>query len=602
MTHVRLTGINGRLFSNLSGKIKNVETVYFITICLLLIVCCGVIAFLVYRIYSLRAEKQRLVQSLGMYDLSREKLEQQLNFILQLTHDFTEARDERQIIETLISKSMELSGAIGGSFVPLDDNGQPQAAIRKGEFPFSIPDAWLEYLATPAVREKCQNCANHKAFDQHCPLLQGPFSDILGLFCFPLRYGERELGVLNIYLSDTTRLDRDVQSFIQSIAEATALALEGERLRQREITTLSQVNQVRQKQDLEPAIIASLDNLQNALNAEFSTFILDIAEEASFANQLKSKKAFAIGNLTTENFFKIENFLEQHRQRCQETVFSKIEVTQSGLSWLGILIPYENHGKRSWLILAAAQPDSFSQRRILLAQSIADKLVFLIQNTDSLAGIEYRILMEERTRLAREIHDGLAQTLGFLKLQIAQMIGHLDRNDMDRLRASMRTCYDTLAVAYQDVRLAIDGLRVSPHGEGGYKLGNWLAQIAEEYTEQPFELRIHFEENLQDLPPEIHAQLIRIVQEALSNIRKHAQASLVWIACTQKNNDFFLEIRDDGIGFTPEDVPKPSRYGLKGMRERSELVGADFQIISRPGEGTTIRVRIPLEEQDWMEV
>ena len=97
-----------------------------------------------------------------------------------------------------------------------------------------------------------------------------------------------------------------------------------------------------------------------------------------------------------------------------------------------------------------------------------------------------------------------------------------------------------------------------------------------------------------DLPPEVHAQLIRIVQESLSNIRKHAQAKQVWFTCQQHEQDLILEIRDDGRGFDPEDVPLVSKHGLQGMRERAELIGADFQVESRPGEGASVRIRLPL--------
>jgi signal transduction histidine kinase len=100
-------------------------------------------------------------------------------------------------------------------------------------------------------------------------------------------------------------------------------------------------------------------------------------------------------------------------------------------------------------------------------------------------------------------------------------------------------------------------------------------------------------ESSPDLPQEVHAQLIRIFQEALSNIRKHANATQVWISYQQENQSILFEIQDDGDGFSPEDVTGTSRHGLRGMRERAELIGADFQVISRPSEGTIVRIRLP---------
>jgi two-component system nitrate/nitrite sensor histidine kinase NarX len=98
----------------------------------------------------------------------------------------------------------------------------------------------------------------------------------------------------------------------------------------------------------------------------------------------------------------------------------------------------------------------------------------------------------------------------------------------------------------------------------------------------------------EDLPPEFQVQLIRIVQEALSNVRKHACASQAWVSYHQNGQDFIIEVRDNGCGFSLEEIPSVSRYGLQGMRERSELIGADFQVISKINEGTQVRIRVPI--------
>ena len=88
------------------------------------------------------------------------------------------------------------------------------------------------------------------------------------------------------------------------------------------------------------------------------------------------------------------------------------------------------------------------------------------------------------------------------------------------------------------------------------------------------------------------------MQEALGNIRKHSGARTAKIGWESDDYRLTLSITDDGIGFDPEDVPPISRHGLQTMRERSELLGADFQIVSRPGRGAVLSVRIPLQELD----
>ena len=168
----------------------------------------------------------------------------------------------------------------------------------------------------------------------------------------------------------------------------------------------------------------------------------------------------------------------------------------------------------------------------------------------------------------------------------------LAAEDTDRLQESLATTYEVLSDAYVDVRQAIDGLRISPNGEG---LSAWLQETSIEFEENSG-LPVKLSEIPADvnLPPEVQVQLIRIVQEALSNVRKHACATQAWITCRKVRGDFVIEIRDDGCGFSPDEIPGVSKYGLQGMRERSELIGADFQVFSKPGEGTTVSIRIPI--------
>ena len=241
-------------------------------------------------------------------------------------------------------------------------------------------------------------------------------------------------------------------------------------------------------------------------------------------------------------------------------------------------------------------PQKFNNRHLTLLQTLAGQASLVVRNSELISEIELNSIMAERTRLAREIHDGLAQTLGFLKLQSVQMSNLLATNDLERLQESLNTTYRVLSDAYQDVRQAIDGLRISPNGEG---LSVWLKATCIEFEENTG-LPVELDELTpgDSLPAEVQVQLIRIVQEALNNVRKHSKANHARISCRKIGEDLLVEVHDDGKGFSPEEVPNVSRYGLQGMQERSDLIGADFQIISLPGEGTTVRIRLPISIGD----
>jgi len=214
----------------------------------------------------------------------------------------------------------------------------------------------------------------------------------------------------------------------------------------------------------------------------------------------------------------------------------------------------------------------------------------LVHAQRAISRVEFRAVVDERSRLAREIHDGLAQTLAFMKMETARMQSQLAEGELEGLAGRLRGLSETLADAYLDARLAIDSLRQVPQA----CIAEWLRTAAEDFRTATG-LAVTVEVNPPDRPlsPEITAQAARIVQEAFSNIRKHAAAGKVAVNAGMRAGDYVIEIGDDGRGFAPLTSGEHMHYGLRGMRERADQAGADFQVISRPGQGTTVRLAFP---------
>jgi len=550
-----------------------------------------VLAYLVAeRFLLLVDQRSQMQQRVELAERFVAEASQRLDAIFRLSQKFVEASDENEIVELVLRLAVDMVGASGASYVPLDERGQPLAAISHGELPFPVVNDWVEYLATPAVRGRCKTCESHGSLNtsQTCPLLKGPFSDAIGLYCLPLRSGEREFGVLNLYMPNQEKLDTEAQAFLRALMDETALALDGVRLRRRELAALRQMQAVREKMDLEALLTSLLEDVHQSLESDFAMLV--VREVNGSLSRVR------VGELPSPTQPFLEGVMQGVMASAEPVMLGDVAgdpPSEPGAkSILAAPLIASDGTVIGVLLVGNRRIEGFQQRQLALLQTVAGQVVLIVQNANLMAELEYKTLIQERTRLAREIHDGLAQTLGFLKLQVAQMQNYLERNEIERLHKSVDLCYATLSDAYQDVRQAIDGLRIGPSGNS---LQGWLEQTIEEFQEIS-ELAVDLDEmDVQtELPPEIHAQLIRIVQEALSNIRKHAQAENVWINCREFEGDLWLEIRDDGVGFSPEDVPKPSRHGLKGMRERAELIGADFQVISCNQEGTTIRLRLPL--------
>ncbi len=206
--------------------------------------------------------------------------------------------------------------------------------------------------------------------------------------------------------------------------------------------------------------------------------------------------------------------------------------------------------------------------------------------------IEARAILDERARLAREIHDGLAQTLAFLKIEVGRAEKFLAQGKPESAAGILNDTSRTLSDAYLDARQAIEGLRRIPDD----RLESWLRQVAEDF-EALTGLCVDVDlSSLPAIPLNVQVQMIRIVQEALTNVRKHAQAKQVKISAWEREGDAFIEVRDDGLGFAPANPIAAARFGLRGMRERAEIVGADLQVASQPGKGVTVRLRLPITE------
>jgi two-component system nitrate/nitrite sensor histidine kinase NarX len=171
---------------------------------------------------------------------------------------------------------------------------------------------------------------------------------------------------------------------------------------------------------------------------------------------------------------------------------------------------------------------------------------------------------------------------------------YVSKGEVDAVARTLQACHQTLSDAYLDARQAIDNLRHVPDES----LSDWLQSTAADFqllTDMRVDVsNVHLDRSFH---PKIKAQLIRIVQEALTNVRKHAQSCAVTISAFERDREVIFEVRDNGRGFSPEGAPTTSQYGLRSMRERAESIDADFQIVSAPGAGTTVRLRIPIREK-----
>jgi signal transduction histidine kinase len=209
--------------------------------------------------------------------------------------------------------------------------------------------------------------------------------------------------------------------------------------------------------------------------------------------------------------------------------------------------------------------------------------------------LKQRAIREERERISRELHDGLAQLLGYVNAKAMAIRLMLKKDQTANAESHLLQLEDASRRTFVDVREAILGLRMN----GQHELG--FGASIEEYSKQfsklsdlPVEVRI--DETLvgTQFDTEVELQLMRIVQEALTNIRKHASAKHAKISLAPRGDGLLLEVQDDGIGFDHGNEPGENlqHFGLSMMQERAEAIGAELAIETELGSGTRIEIHM----------
>jgi signal transduction histidine kinase len=199
----------------------------------------------------------------------------------------------------------------------------------------------------------------------------------------------------------------------------------------------------------------------------------------------------------------------------------------------------------------------------------------------------------ERSRLAREIHDGLAQDLWYAKLKQGRVVQAPELEDATRTTG--KEVLSALDAALADARQAVMALRVDPVASGS-SLAEVLRTYVDDFGDR-FGIRAEFavDGEVPRLSARTEAEVLRIVQEALNNVRRHADATLVRVHLDCTDGGIRATVGDNGKGFDTAARP-PDRFGLRGMAERAELIGAVLAIDSRPADGTRVVIDIPLPE------
>jgi len=243
------------------------------------------------------------------------------------------------------------------------------------------------------------------------------------------------------------------------------------------------------------------------------------------------------------------------------------------------------------------EPREFSTADRHMLETLGRHLGLAIENQRLIAREKEMAISEERNLLAQELHDSIAQSLAFLNMQAQMLNGSLDRGESAQARAELEQIRTGIQASYDDVRELLVHFRTrAAHSDLETAIEKTLHQL-----ESQTGIHTQFTRSGAALPlsPEAEVQALHIVQEALSNVRKHADARHVSVDM-ERGPMFRFRIRDDGRGFDADAEAPATHVGLRIMRERTQRIGGTLSVKSRPGAGTEVVLELAVVEPESM--
>ena len=414
----------------------------------------------------------------------------------------------------------------------------------------------------------------------------------------------------NLYLTEKeggVDFSEDDEELTQLLAAQAAVAIENARLYEsstrwlRQLESLNEIgNALAAEIELQPLLALVARRLRELVDARLVLIALPDGDALRVA-AAEGEATYGIVGMQLEFAgSKAGRVLERGRSERVDSVLEDPEIDQQAARRLGVhsalFVPLLARNEGIGVIIAhdkAGPTPSFNDDDLRLAETLAARAAVAVDLSERVSRDAVRRVVEaqevERARLARELHDETGQALTSILLGLKPLE---ERATNDEDRSAVRSLRELVVSTLQDVRRLAVELRPSVLDDFG--LTSAVERLAESYREQSG-LHVDLQAQLgkERLPPVVETALYRIIQEALTNIVKHAGASRVSILLTQRDGTAVAVLEDDGAGFDTGAI-RGDGLGLVGMRERVGLLGGRLRIESTPGSGTTVRAEVPL--------
>jgi len=545
-------------------------------------------------------------------EIELKRRNRELEALADVSSALRQAQTRDAMLPLLVEKTMDVLQADAGALILLEENALilvagcgPTEALLETRHPPNNDPLWEvvrtgKPLFIPDVVER----SDFSKWDICRMLMAG----LTACTFVPLKTAEATVGLLHLACRSRREFSGEERQLLTAIAEMAGNALHRagimETLEQRvvgrtqELSALYNVTAVASESlDLKTALERSLEQVLAAMRCNVGAIqLLDEKGEAlhlAVQQGIPSDVVDQVDSVLSSN--DLAGWVIAHDEPLVvPDVTTDSRVTQAVLT-MGLHtyagVPMRARGQVVGVLTVFGEArQQFNVEEVALLASIGDQVGVAVENALLHKRVEQAAVMEERQRLARELHDSVTQSLYSLTL-FAEAGRHLvGTNEWERVEQYLARLGETAQQALKEMRLLVYELRPLVLEQEGL-VGALHQRLDTVERRAGTEVRLLAEE-LIDLPAPVEEGLYRIAQEALNNALKHAAATSVTVYIRTEGEQVELEVVDNGKGFDPDTVSDRGGMGLAIMQERAERLGSTLTVVAAPGKGTRVGVKV----------
>ena len=489
------------------------------------------------------------------------------------------------LLDQSLDRVVHQTGALAGVAEIRTTDGPPLVARRPGALPPGL--AWLDTI----LAEPADLTIATARYDRR------PAIDT-GVLELPLVRGTSRIGHVRLVFHPTVEPDiseaalADIAGEIAGAAQLGMTVADLHRREQEREALYAVALQLTGRAELRDVLDTITQHARDLLGAERAVACLSDRRDGGAARPVPGRDRLAMADDGSVCLVAHEHVSANHPQNPLCPVVTHAE----GAAWAAKPLRGPDGTLGELCVVRTGRPFTRGERDLLGA--LADMAAIAVRTAHLHEAEEQWTIHAERDRIARELHDSLAQVLGVIHLQLRSLETRAKDEASLALADELSSLAETADEAYRDVREAILGLRETVREDDG--LEGSLREYLRKYSRQTgISTNLACEgDTRRALTPRSEVQLLRVVQEALTNTRKHAEASRVTVRIDCTGPGTTLVIEDDGVGFDPGLVTSSMEggFGLASMRERVDQIGGTLTVHTAPNAGTRVTVHLATED------